>query len=199
MKNKTTKSKLIKTFMFLLIALSIFFTLFLVKVNGLSFNSELDRVAIITDYVIQGNQTKYYELVTSIFDDAKKCTDEKCKKKISLKINENLKEMKGTPFYEGIYFIRINENGDLEKMFLHGEVKVEKVNTKGEQKVVNFLTKNNYSMFVNNLYLKGFRIDSGISNMHYLNDYYSEAEIIVPIRTYDNAKIVGAVVKGYGD
>lgn len=193
------KHKLTKLFSILLLVLFIFFSFILVKVNGISFNSELDRVAVITDYVIQGNQTKYYELVTSIFDEAKRCTDEKCKKKISLRIHDNLKEMKGTPFYEGVYFIRVNENGDIEKMFLQGEVKVEKVNTKGEQKVVNFLTKNSYSMFANNLYLKGFRIDSGISNMHYLNDYYSEAEIIVPIRTYDNAKIVGAIVKGYGD
>jgi hypothetical protein len=106
--------------------------IFITFVNSISFNSEIDRVAIITDYVIQGNQTKYYELATSIFNDAKKCMDEKCKKKISLKIHENLKEMKGTPFYEGIYFIRTNENGEIEKMFLHGEVKIEKVDTRKE-------------------------------------------------------------------
>ena len=167
----------------------------MVKVEDFRLNSELDRVAIITDYVINTNQTKYYELVTSIFDEAKKCNNLKCRNLISLKINENLKEMKGSSFYEGIYFIRINSDGDLEKMFLHGEFKLEKLDTTGERKVFQFLADNN----LDNLYLKGFRVDSIISNMHYLNDYYSEAEIIVPIRTYDQAKIVGAIVKGYGD
>lgn len=193
------KHKLLNAVIMIVVIFVVLISSLIFKLNSVSINTELDRVAIITDYIIQGNQSKYYELVTSIFDDAKKCTDDKCRKKISLKIHDNLIEMKGTPLYEGIYFIRLNNNGEIEKMFLHGQVKIEKVDTKGEQKVVKFITKNDYSIFTNNLYLKGFRIDSGISNMHYLNDFYSEAEIIVPIRTFDNQKIVGAIVKGYGD
>ncbi len=193
----SSKSNAIKkVFKYLFIAILFIIIAFVVKVEDLRFNSELDREAIVTDYIINSNQSKYYELATSIFDESKACQNEKCKNIVSLKIHENLKEMKGTSLYEGIYFIRVNSSGDLEKMFLHGEFKIEKVDTKGEKKVFQFLTKN---IFANNLYLKGFRIDSVVSNMHYLNDYYSEAEIIVPIRTYDSMKIVGAVVKGYGD
>lgn len=195
----SSKRKQLKRFVILLLAF-IFILLgsFVLKVEDIRLNSELDREATITNYVINSNQSKYYELVTSIFDESKACQNEKCKNRVSLKIHENLKEMKGAPLYEGIYFIRVNSNGDLEKMFLHGEFKLEKVDTKGEKKVFQFLTKDNYE-FASNLYLKGFRIDSVVSNMRYLNDYYSEAEIIVPIRTYDSMKIVGAVVKGYGD
>ena len=193
------KLNLIKVSVIIFVFLASLLLLLIFKLNSVSINTELDRVAVITDYVIQGNQSKYYELATSVFDDAKKCTDDKCRKLVSLVIHEKLKEMKGTPFYEGIYIIRVNTDGNIEKMFLHGEVKMENVDTKGEKKVFNFITKSNYSIFVNSLYLKGFRIDGGYSNMHYLNDYYSEAEIIVPIRTHDNQKIVGAIVKGYGD
>lgn len=193
MSSKSNDIKKVFKYLFFVI---VFLTIaFVVKVEDFRFNSELDRVAIITDYVINTNQPKYYELATSIFDEAKNCNNLKCRNLISLKINENLKEMKGVSFYEGIYFIRINSDGDLEKMFLHGEFKLEKIDTTGEEKVFQFLADNN----LDNLYLKGFRIDSIYSNMHYLNDYYSEAEIIVPIRTYDQAKIVGAIVKGYGD
>lgn len=184
-----------KFFKYSIYIFTLLFAVYFIKVEDIKINGELDRVAIITDYIINSNQSKYYELTTSTFDEAKNCDNLKCRSLISLKINESLKEMKNTRFYEGIYFIRINSNGDLEKMFLHGEFKLEKVDTTGEKKVFRFLTKND----LDDLYLKGFRIDSGISNMHYLNDYYSEAEIIVPIRTYDQAKIVGAIVKGYGD
>ena len=195
----SSKSNAIKkVFKYLFIAILFITIAFVIKVEDFRLNSELDRVAIITDFVINDNPIKYYELVTSIFDESKNCQSIKCKDSVSLKIHDNLSNMKSTPFYEGIYFIRVNSNGDLEKMFLHGEFKLEKVDTKGEKKVFQFLTKNNYG-FASNLYLKGFRIDSVVSNMHYLNDYYSEAEIIVPIRTYDSMKIVGAIVKGYGD
>ncbi len=192
----SSKSNVInKVFKYLFFAIVFIAIVFVVKVEDFRLNSELDRVAIITDYVINTNQSKYYELATSIFDEAKNCNSLKCRNLISLKINENLKDMKGAPFYEGIYLIRISSDGYLEKMFLHGEYKREKIDTAGEKKVFRFLTENN----LDKLYLKGFRIDSAFSNMHYLNDYYSEAEIIIPIRTYDQAKIVGAIVKGYGD
>ncbi len=184
-----------KFFKYFIYIFTLLFAFYFIKVEDIKINGELDRVAIITDYIINSNQSKYYELTTSIFDEAKNCDNLKCRSLISLKINENLKEMKNTRFYEGIYFIRINSDGYLEKMFLHGEYKLEKIDTAGEKKVFRFLTENN----LDKLYLKRFRIDSTFSNMHYLNDYYSEAEIIVPIRTYDQAKIVGAIVKGYGD
>lgn len=184
-----------KFFKYFIYIFTLLFAFYFIKAEDIKINGELDRVAIITDYIINSNQSKYYELTTSIFDEAKNCDNLKCRSLISLKINENLKEMKNTRFYEGIYFIRINSDGYLEKMFLHGEYKLEKIDTAGEKKVFRFLTENN----LDKLYLKGFRIDSTFSNMHYLNDYYSEAEIIVPIRTYDQAKIVGAIVKGYGD
>lgn len=177
-----------------LFLVTVLFTLTLTKLNGLGFSSEIDRVAIITDYVIRENQPKYYNLVTTIFDKAKGCEDEKCRKDISLIIHNDLVDMKAAPFYEGLYFIRVGEGGSLEKMFLHGEVKVERVDTNGEKKVYRFLQSNTQDLF-----LKGFRIDLVVSNMRYLGDFYSEAEIIVPIRTYDGARVVGAVVKGYGD
>lgn len=189
------KNNIKKLFKYFISIVVILFILFFAKVEDIKLNSELDRVAIITDYVINTNQSKYYELITTIFDEAKNCNNLKCRNLISLKINEKLKEMKGTSFYEGIYLIRINNAGDIEKMFLHGEFRLEKIDKIGEKRVLRFLSENN----LDNLYLKGFRIDSLFSNMHYLNDYYSEAEIIVPIRTYDGAKIVGAIVKGYGD
>lgn len=192
----SSKSNAIKkVFKYLFIAILFIAIAFVVKVEDFRLNSELDRVAIITDFVINDNPIKYYELVTSIFDESKNCQSIKCKDSVSLKIHDNLSNMKSTPFYEGIYFIRVNNNSEIEKMFLDGSYKLEKVDTNGEKKVFNFL--NNYGSLA--IYLKGFRIDGGISTMHYLNDFYSEAEIIVPIRTYDRAKIVGAIVKGYGD
>jgi hypothetical protein len=74
---------------------------------------------------------------------------------------------------------------------LHGEWVEETVNTGGEKKVAQFLESPKSG------YLRGIRIDATYSNMVYLRDFYSEAEIIVPV--YEGTKVIGAVVKLYGD
>lgn len=177
-----------------LLVLAITLSVLVLKTNEVVLNSEIDRVAVITNYVVLNNHQKYYDIFANIFDEAKLCNNEKCRSDISLKLHNNLVDMKPTMFYEGMYFIRANKSGKIDKLFLSGEYKEKEIETKLESKVFKFISNNNQD-----LYLKGIRVDGGYSNMKYLKDFYSEAEIVIPVRTYDDMRIIGAIVKGYGD
>jgi hypothetical protein len=127
----------------------------------------------------------------SYFDEAKICRTDICQQEVSKKIHEALKPHLHWKKYEATYFIRLNEKKNIEKLFLHGEWKEEVVDNSQEMKVVSYLNNPNSKE-----YLKGILIKHFYQNMIFLGDFYSEGEIIVPVKKDD--KIIGAIVKLYG-
>lgn len=87
------------------------------------------------------------------------------------------------------YFVAL-KNGQLVKLFFSGEVKVSPIKTLGEVRVKELLLGER-----NELY--GFQANVDGLRMTYLNDFYSEAEVIVPYKR--NGEIIGAVVYLHGD
>jgi hypothetical protein len=156
-------------------------------------NQGLENTFLMTSKVIEQNETEVNEIFTSVFNKARECNgDVYCQEGISTEIHRLLANSKEEwPSYTATYFIRLNNNKNIEKLFLHGEWVEETVSTGGEKKVAQFLESPKSG------YLRGIRIDATYSNMVYLRDFYSEAEIIVPV--YEGTKVIGAVVKLYGD
>lgn len=151
-----------------------------------------DSVYQKTQSAISKNPKGYEQIFIYLFDEAKFCKEARCRKSVSDKIHKILQtNTKSQPFYESTYFIRLKDQDKMEKLFLHGEYKEEKIDTAGEKKVARFLKSKSGS------YLKGFRIDATYTNMNYLEDFYSEAEIIILFKKEN--KTLGAMVKAYGD
>lgn len=153
-------------------------------------------IAYSTKLILNHNCSDFDTIFISLFDQAKNCKNEVCKKEISDKINTLSISFKSIPIYEGTYYIRVID-GNIEKLFLDGSIKITHIKTLGER-IVNFSLLHPSDF----IYLPGFKIDSNISTMHFLNDFYSEAEIVVPYNYCsigNEGKSAGAVVKNYGD
>ncbi len=88
-----------------------------------------------------------------------------------------------------MYFIQF-KNDSLIKLFFSGELVITQVKTSGESKVKDLLSGTKSDLYGLQANLEGLR-------MTYLNDLYSEAEVIVPYKKEN--KIIGAVVYLHGD
>ncbi len=93
--------------------------------------------------------------------------------------------------YSSTYFITLGRENTINKLFLDGKYKETKARSYKEQMVIELLKGKRKNLL-------GLRINEMLS-LTYLNDLYSEAEIIVPV--YDNHSFVplGAIVRLYGD
>lgn len=139
------------------------------------------------------NKITVNNIFTTVFNEAKNCSRKysaACKEKNRRNLEKYFINSCQLDFCYSTYFIRLSNDNKLEKLFLSGDYKLEFINSIGEKIVSNFLQNNQKK-------LMGFRINEMFSTMHYLNDLYSEAEIIVPI-IVDNKKL-GAFVRLYGD
>lgn len=88
-----------------------------------------------------------------------------------------------------MYFISLSNN-KFNKLFFSGEYFVDQVETRREKMVQDVLLGKREQLY-------GFQANVDGLRMTYLNDLYSEAEVIVPFK--QNDEIVGAVVYLHGD
>ncbi|HLL61222.1 MAG TPA: hypothetical protein VK338_05875 [Candidatus Nitrosocosmicus sp.] len=153
--------------------------------------SELHRRYKKTQLYIEKNHTSFADILTKTFDSASTCTLETyvCQIQNKENIYKYIKNTEELDNFSSTYFIRLSDDNMIEKLFLSGEYKKEKVDTWNERKVARFLKSNKDQ-------LMGIYIDESYSNMRYLKDLYSEAEVIVPVKV--NGKTVGAVVRLHG-
>lgn len=138
------------------------------------------------------NPIGYKELFTEVFDHALECpkiASSKCREEIQRQIMSTLQT---TDLNFPEYFVRLTSEGTLQKLFLSGEVLEISANTQGEKRVVSLLLDKEHNLLWN-----GWRVSESESNIKFLNDLYSEAEVIIPVKVH--GKIKGAIVYLYGD
>ncbi len=151
-----------------------------------------------TETFIQENASTFPHLFTTWFDEAKNCQgDSTCQEEVQSRIMTSLDGKESLPYFESTYFIRAKSNTEIEKLFLSGEWKMITV-TKDERKVqkVLALLQGRHRKICD----QGFKTDGlypNIESMTYLHDIWSEAEIIIPVK--EDGKVIGAVVKAWGD
>jgi hypothetical protein len=136
------------------------------------------------------NSEVFHKITTDIFDHAKSCGNgEQCKKEINRQIYSILpSSFSNLEYPESTYFIRINEQGLIEKMFYSGEYYAKTPETFREKFV---LWRLKQSKGVCDL---GWKNDISTTSMTYLRDIVAEAEIIIPIDQTD-----AAIVRLWGD
>ena len=97
-----------------------------------------------------------------------------------------------------MYFIMLLSNDDLAKLFFSGGLIIEPIDTKKEELVKEFLEGKRSGLYGLQLREEISLFGRGqILKTHYLEDLYSQAEVIVPYKV-DN-KIMGAVVYLHGE
>lgn len=134
----------------------------------------------------------YKQLFSETFDKARTCTIEKsegCKEEVQRDLMAILKRSDlNTPEY----YIRLTPDGRIQKLFMSSEVEETVPKTEGEYKVQAFLRGK-----TNNILWNTWRTNSDDSTTLFLEDLYSEAEVVIPFKV--NNSIVGAIVYLYGD
>ncbi len=117
----------------------------------------------------------------------------KCQHISGLFIYKTLPQIRALRNPTAVYFIRATRSRSIEKLFLSGKYEQSTINSFGEEVVYQTLSGKLQPSVLN----IGLKLDSQHTTFHYLNDFYSEAEIIVP--ALDKGKVVGALVRLYGD
>ncbi|MEN8253066.1 MAG: hypothetical protein ABFQ62_01660 [Patescibacteria group bacterium] len=141
---------------------------------------------------IELNNSTFETVFTNSFDVAVACRTEKCK---TQQVNQTMLSLEGSDklkFYQTSYLIRLNTDGNIEKWFWSGDVKTTIPTTDGEKQVTKLLRGKSSPICTQN-----WKLDSGETHMTYLKDAYSEAEIIIPIKS--DRKVIGAFVSRWGD
>lgn len=141
------------------------------------------------DYVAQ-NPEVFRKIITDIFDQVKTCgNSEKCKRDINRSIYSTLPPSFSQLTYpESTYFIRINKEGLIEKLFYSGEYYAKTPETYREKFIIWQLS---HSRGVCAL---GWKNDISTTTMTYLRDITAEAEVVVPI-----GNTHAAIVRLWGD
>lgn len=142
--------------------------------------------------LISDNQLNWNAFFTVSFDEAVACRTETCKKVVIERALLSLLNTDKPRFFQTSYFVRLNEDENIEKWFRSGEVITTIPTTQGERKVKRLLEGKSGPICTQN-----WKLDSGLTYMTYLKDGYSEAETIIPVKSED--KILGAVVSRFGD
>lgn len=183
------KNRLFSILIFFAVVLFFLFQLFVGYVSnkiGIS-----GHCAELKDF-ISLNGRALESVFTNSFDQATTCQTEACRleqitaTKLSLRGSHNL------TFYESSYFIRLNADKNIEKLFLSGEVKTTIPTTAGEKRVTRLLQGRATPICTQN-----WKIDASATAMTYLKDGYSEAEIILPVKKL--GQVIGAIVMRFGD
>lgn len=154
--------------------------------------------------LMQSNPEFFSEIFDQIMPRAQECgVDPICVKKIRDELDLLTAEIGTTsamtkPDYfsdvslandQPMYFISLGNN-KLNKLFFSGEAVVDQIETRQEKMVQDLLTGKRERLI-------GFQANVDGLRMTYLNDLYSEAEVIVPFK--QNDRIIGAVVYLHGD
>jgi hypothetical protein len=140
-------------------------------------------------YVSQ-NQEVFQKITTDIFDHAKSCGNgEQCKKDVYREIYAILPPSFSQLTYpESTYFIRINDQGLIEKMFYSGEYYAKTPETFREKFILWRLKRGKGICDL------GWKNDLTTKTMTYLRDIVAEAEIIIPV-----GQSGAAIVRLWGD
>ncbi|MFZ1721936.1 MAG: hypothetical protein WAU07_05530 [Microgenomates group bacterium] len=105
-----------------------------------------------------------------------------------------------------MYFIQLQQNREIVKVFFSGNVKVEQIDTRSEMKVRELLQGERETLygpyFNSEAFLTlneagGTESNKRIFKPTYLNDLYSQAEVIVPFK--HDGKLIGATVWLHGE
>lgn len=166
---------------------------------------------------VQKNNKFFQYALTDLFDKASSCASkgivpitfgtyvDHCDREIRRKIDLFGDVLSSWNKYrKSIYFIRLRDSTHIEKLFQSGTFFIEDVNTQGEKTVVETL-QGKRAPFPFPLYT--CRGDDDILCLPfivkvfprvYLDDFYSEIELIYPIKN-SKQEIIGAVVYLYGD
>jgi hypothetical protein len=159
---------------------------------------------------ITQHKQKYIYVFQTIFPAAKLCVDTLnnvvCTTETRNLLDANLHSTLGGVSRAPIFFIRLKDDKQIEKLYQSGDYKVDTVDTKGEQMIVEMLkdTRNpisypQYTCCGGDDILADFPIlGKFLPPRVYLKDFYSEIEQIFLIRD-DKNTILGATVNLYGD
>lgn len=169
-----------------------FLAFILIQFDYISNKPQIRQYCRDTTNFINLNQQSLSQIFGNIFDEAKTCTDEKCKSKVSDFIMHSLVGKEELTFFPSTYFIRVSNERKIEKLFLGGDYKEKSAETRKEYEVVRLLEGRR-----NKICDQGWKLDNVTSYMKYLYDFPSEAEIIIPVK--ENGRVIGAIVKTWGD
>lgn len=158
--------------------------------------------------LVTNNPVFFEKTFTEIFPQAIACKKSGEKNECVTKMRREMERLLPTPIVDQLvekykipdqphtmwvdqpmYFITLKD-GQIIKLFFSGGVKLENINTIGELKVMALLngwTDKLYDIVLNDRTIP----------MTYLDDLYSEAEVIAPYKI--NGKTVGAIVYLHGD
>lgn len=158
--------------------------------DRLSNKPEIRKYCTSTQQFVDTNQDSFNTIITTIFDQAKTCgNDKSCKRHVSNKIFNTIPTSYFNLQYpESTYFIRINKEGLIEKMFYSGEYYAKTPETHREKFI---LWRLKQSKGICDL---GWKNDVSTTSMTYLRDITAEAEVIIPI-----GKTSSAIVRLWGD
>lgn len=189
-----------RKFIFVFSLLVVTFFCFSFAVDLLSNKPAIRAYCQNTREFIDTNPESLRLIFTSTFDRAKKCQGNTyCEAQVSESIFSSLHGLEGLEYKESTYFIRLHDGDTIEKLFLSGKYSNTRDSRAKESKVIALL-KNTRGAICDD----GWKIDAneheeGLSGsrMRYLYDMFSEAEVIMPV--YDGTRVLGAVVKAWGD
>ena len=140
-----------------------------------------------TKNYIQKHQSGLTALFSQGFDDIKSCRSVNCEFIANQQIPDAISRDNSHYNFSSTYFVRLSSNGQLQKLTISGHLNSIAPRTRGEKLVANFIKSNT-------LFLFPAYIDQGY-DATYLNDYYSEAEIFVPVQV--DGKTIGIIVRLY--
>lgn len=153
-----------------------------------------------TQEFIDTNQASLSTLFTTVFDSAKECRgNTKCESEVSSSIFSSLYGLEGLGYKESTYFIRLNDENTIEKLFLSGKYTSVRNPQAKEKKVIALLKNERGAICDEGWKIDGNELEEGFSGsrMRYLYDMFSEAEILIPVLHDD--RVIGVVVKAWGD
>lgn len=153
-----------------------------------------------THVFIDKNSEVFPEIFSKIFTTASTCHGNlQCKQEVSMDLMGRLHGKEDTRYFESTYFLRLASDGMFEKLFLSGDLNRSVPKTRQERNVRALLLGRRDEICDEGWKVDGNELNTGFSGSHmrYLYDMYSEAEIIIPIRS--DGKVIGAIVRAWGD
>jgi hypothetical protein len=114
-------------------------------------------------------------------------------------IFSELRGLEGLEYKESTYFIRLKDENTIEKLFLSGKYTTAQSPQAKEKKVLALLKDKRGAICDEGWKIDGNELEEGFSGsrMRYLYDMFSEAEILIPVR--HDGRVIGAIVKAWGD
>ncbi len=182
------------TFAFLNIALIIFLVCCYFVVNVASNKPGIAASCYQSKSFIYNNHIPLQKVFSETFSQNMQCANQVCRKELVQNMFQTFTGSEKMVFFPSSYFIRLNADQNIEKLFFSGELQTTIPETRKEKLIVKLLKGQAEARCT-----QGWKMDASDTQMTYLKDFPSaEAEIIVPILDI-NGKVVGAMVSAFGD